>query len=102
MRTTRTAIMAATSLALFALAATLASAGTILEATPRHSFQLRFGYFFPQGEGILWDDIGDRFTLERLFRAPFAHPHDEKPKLGSPVAEVIVADHGVAHERQDP
>jgi len=59
----RNAILAATSLALFVLAATSTAAGEIPDRTPRHSFQLRFGYFFPQGEGALWEDVGDRFTL---------------------------------------
>jgi len=63
MNTKRTAARIATSLALFALAATPAAAQTIPEGAPRHSFQLRFGYFFPQAEGTLWDDVGDRFTL---------------------------------------
>jgi hypothetical protein len=59
----RTVILAATSLALFVLAATSTSAGEIPERTSRHSFQLRFGYFFPQGEDALWEDTSDRFTL---------------------------------------
>jgi len=59
----RTTILVATALALFVLSATSAVAQSIPERTPRHSFQLRLGYFFPQGEGVLWDDVGDRFTL---------------------------------------
>ena len=55
----RTVILVATTLALLTLAATSA----VAQAMPRHSFQVRFGYFFPGGEGLLWDDAGDRFTL---------------------------------------
>jgi hypothetical protein len=59
----RTANLVTTALAVFALCTTSAVAQSIPERTSRHSIQLRFGYFFPQGEGPLWDDVGDRFTL---------------------------------------
>jgi hypothetical protein len=51
------------ALAVFALCTTSAVAQSIPERTARHSIQLRFGYFFPEGEGPLWDDVGNRFTL---------------------------------------
>jgi hypothetical protein len=59
----RTTHLVTTTLALLALATTSAAAQTMPERMPRHSFQLRFGYFFPQGEGTLWDDSASRFTL---------------------------------------
>jgi hypothetical protein len=59
----RTTHLVTTTLALLALAATSAAAQTMPERMPRHSFQLRFGYFFPQGEGTLWDDSASRFAL---------------------------------------
>ena len=59
----RNAILVATTLTLLALAATSAAAQSTPERMPRHSFQLRFGYLFPQAEGTLWDDTVSRFTL---------------------------------------
>ena len=59
----RNAILVATTLTLLTLAAPSVAAQSIPERMPRHSFQLRFGYLFPQGEGTLWDDTASRFTL---------------------------------------
>jgi hypothetical protein len=59
----RTAILIFTGLALTALAVPSAVAGGWEQTAPDHSFQVRFGYFFPRGEGALWDDVSDRFTL---------------------------------------
>ncbi len=30
---------------------------------PNNAFQVRLGYFLPDGGGTLWDDVEDRFTL---------------------------------------
>jgi hypothetical protein len=59
----RTAILAASALALLCLTATAAAGQPIPQRLPQHAVQLRFGYFFPQGDGTLWNDATDRFTL---------------------------------------
>jgi hypothetical protein len=48
---------------LITLPAVWASERRFSQRMPQHAFQVRFGYFFPEGGGTLWDDVGNRFTL---------------------------------------
>jgi hypothetical protein len=46
-------------------------------------------------------ELHDRLRLQGGFFSPLAHPDDEQPELSAPIAEVVVADNVMTHERQD-